>query len=174
MPNPRCMHACMCPSHVGPPISSSSHTPPHVSHAHTQTHTQNQLCLSLAAEAALTLESGVVYVDSNGSFCPRRLRAILLDKARAWIPRQACMQRMHMSLITHGHTRMLSQAIHRQQEQQQHPPPGQPADNALADAALGRVQCLRAADDAALLSALDCLGQRLQGRVRCVVFRCLY
>ncbi|TFJ85820.1 hypothetical protein NSK_002640 [Nannochloropsis salina CCMP1776] len=37
----------------------------------------HQLCLSLAAEAALTHEVEALYIDTNGSFCPRRLRQIM-------------------------------------------------------------------------------------------------
>ena len=57
-------------------------------------------------------------------------------------------------------------------QRQQQPPPNTAAAaagatavtaaaTAAADAALGRVRCLRVADDQDLLSALDCLGQRL-------------
>jgi hypothetical protein len=66
-------------SHAAHP---SDHTHAHT-HTHPPSHTPTQLCLSLAAEAALTLQSGVVYLDSNGAFCARRLRAILLEKVRA-------------------------------------------------------------------------------------------
>jgi hypothetical protein len=40
----------------------------------------HQLCLSLAAEAALTHEVEALYIDTNGSFCPRRLRQIMGEK----------------------------------------------------------------------------------------------
>ncbi len=57
-----------------------------------------------------------------------------------------------------------------QQQRRRQPPGAAPAGagggaadtaTAAADAALGQVRCLRVADDRALLSALDCLGQRL-------------
>lgn len=55
-----------------------------------------------------------------------------------------------------------------QRKQQQHrgstgapTPEMTAAATAAADAALGRVRCLRVVDERALLSALDCLGQRL-------------
>lgn len=45
------------------------------------------------------------------------------------------------------------------------------AATAAADAALGRVRCLRVADDQDLLSALDCLGQRLLAGVEVRAWR---
>lgn len=43
-------------------------------------HLTKQLCLSLAAQASLGLGAGVVYLDSTGAFCARRLRGILLEQ----------------------------------------------------------------------------------------------
>jgi hypothetical protein len=79
---------------------------------------------------------------------------------------------MHASSLLVGRGQATAQKQQQQQQQQQTgvaavPPAATTAaaaaaaTTAAADAALGRVRCLRVADDRDLLSALDCLGQRL-------------
>ena len=40
-----------------------------------------QLCFSVAAEALLR-DAHVLYLDTNGSFCPRRLKQIVVEKCK--------------------------------------------------------------------------------------------
>lgn len=39
-----------------------------------------QTCLSIIAEAAVNQDGGSLYIDTNGSFCPRRMRQMVVEK----------------------------------------------------------------------------------------------
>ncbi|KAM3569121.1 hypothetical protein VYU27_008770, partial [Nannochloropsis oceanica] len=103
---------------------------------------KTQLCLTLAAEVALTLSASVLYLDTNGCFCPRRLRQIVGEKY----------QRQQRQLQEASSSSSLPSPL---------PPDLPPPPPSLLDACLSRVSVLRVSNEKGLFAALDSLDQHL-------------